>query len=380
MLGLLASTQSETDTAPSIGFNSAQPFDFDPTDGINAESYDFDAVITHEMGHVLGFDSLVGDLELHPTDPVAVSSWDLFRFRAAVTIPGFKTTDRVLSSGGTQIFSDGTNQAPLSTGRTDGSGGDGQQAEHWKDFLNPPNSVYWGIMEPVLPLGFRASMTSWDLDVLAWLGYDIPTNYDQAYISSVSPASNAPVASSFTLTINGSHFESGAIVLWRGSSRQATFVSDSQVTAVISAADSEVTGAASVEVVNPGALPSNTAYVTIGSASTGSCTPSSTSLCLAASRFAVAVHWSTTDGRSGSGTAVSMTDDTGNFWFFDSSNVELVVKVLDGRGINGHFWVFYGALSNVAYTITVTDSQTGTSKQYTNPQGTQASISDTAAF
>jgi hypothetical protein len=60
--------------------------------------------------------------------------------------------------------------------------------------------------------------------------------------------------------------------------------------------------------------------------------------------------------------------------------VELIVKVLDGRAVNGHFWVFYGALSDVQYTLTVTDTQTGTSKPYVNPQGTLASEADTAAF
>ncbi len=61
-------------------------------------------------------------------------------------------------------------------------------------------------------------------------------------------------------------------------------------------------------------------------------------------------------------------------------NVELVIKVLDGTAINGHFWVFYGALSNVQYTITVTDTQTQAVKTYTNPSGTLASVADTSAF
>jgi hypothetical protein len=110
------------------------------------------------------------------------------------------------------------------------------------------------------------------------------------------------------------------------------------------------------------------------------CTPGADALCLNGSRFRVVVAWSTTDGRNGSGQAVPLSDDTGTFWFFDPSNVELVVKVLDGRALNNHFWVFYGALSNVAYTITVTDSLTGASRTYSNPQGTQASASDTSAF
>ena len=75
-----------------------------------------------------------------------------------------------------------------------------------------------------------------------------------------------------------------------------------------------------------------------------------------------------------------LTSDSGAFWFFQPSNIELVVKVLDGRAINGHFWVFYGALSNVGYTITVTDTATGESKTYTNPEGHLASLADTEAF
>jgi Bacterial pre-peptidase C-terminal domain len=111
----------------------------------------------------------------------------------------------------------------------------------------------------------------------------------------------------------------------------------------------------------------------------GSCS-TATSLCLGSSRFTVSVAWATTDGRTGSGQAVVLTDDTGYFWFFDPANVELVVKVLDGRGINGHFWVFYGALSNVRYTITVNDTSDGRHRTYDNPQGNLASFADTSAF
>ncbi len=57
-----------------------------------------------------------------------------------------------------------------------------------------------------------------------------------------------------------------------------------------------------------------------------------------------------------------------------------MVKVLDGRAVNNHFWVFYGALSDVQYTITVTDTQTGAVKVYSNTQGHLASVADVAAF
>jgi len=54
--------------------------------------------------------------------------------------------------------------------------------------------------------------------------------------------------------------------------------------------------------------------------------------------------------------------------------------VLDGRPLNDKFWVFYGALSSVEYTLTVTDTQTGVVKTYTNPSGRLASVADTGAF
>ena len=56
------------------------------------------------------------------------------------------------------------------------------------------------------------------------------------------------------------------------------------------------------------------------------------------------------------------------------------MKVLDGRGVNGKFWLFYGALSSVGYTLTITDTQTGATRTYTNPSGRLASVADTSAF
>jgi hypothetical protein len=111
---------------------------------------------------------------------------------------------------------------------------------------------------------------------------------------------------------------------------------------------------------------------------TGACAAGPGDLCLG-SRFRVGVSWRTSTG-TGIGTAVPLTADTGYFWFFSSANLELVVKVLDGRSINNHFWVFYGALSDVEYTLTVTDTQTGRTKTYFNPQGTLASVADTSAL
>ncbi len=112
----------------------------------------------------------------------------------------------------------------------------------------------------------------------------------------------------------------------------------------------------------------------------GTCEPAATHLCLNDSRFKVAVTWRTFVGQTGIGTAIPRTPDAGNFWFFNPDNIELIIKVLDGRGNNGHFWVFFGALSNVEYTITVVDTVTGAEKQYRNPLSNFASVGDTMAF
>jgi hypothetical protein len=110
------------------------------------------------------------------------------------------------------------------------------------------------------------------------------------------------------------------------------------------------------------------------------CAPTATRLCLANGRFGVEIAWRDFAGRVGGGQAVTLSGDTGWFWFFDASNVEVMLKVIDGRPVNGRFWVFYGALSNVEYTVTVTDSETGEVRTYRNPSGRLGSVADIDAF
>ena len=116
-------------------------------------------------------------------------------------------------------------------------------------------------------------------------------------------------------------------------------------------------------------------------AAAGTCAADDQHLCLLGDRFRVSVAWHDQhNGGDGVGTAVPFVDQTGFFWFFNPTNIELVVKVLDARNINGYFWVFYGALSDVEYTITVTDTQTGFTRTYHNEPGKICGRGDTAAF
>jgi hypothetical protein len=105
-----------------------------------------------------------------------------------------------------------------------------------------------------------------------------------------------------------------------------------------------------------------------------------TTLLLRDGRFKVDVNWLAPTGSSGQGAAVPLTSDSGYFWFFEDTNVELLVKIHDGCGVNGHFWFFYGALTDVEYTITVTDTQTSAVKTYYGTQHYQTSANDVNAF
>jgi pre-peptidase len=134
----------------------------------------------------------------------------------------------------------------------------------------------------------------------------------------------------------------------------------------------------------PAATPTPTPIVTPVPTATplpGPCVPGPTSLCLNDGRFRVQVDWQTPDGRTGSGTALPQTSDTGMFWFFSSNNVEAIVKVVNGCSFNQRFWVFGAGLTNVHVTMRVTDTQTGILRTYANAQGDAFQpIQDTSAF
>lgn len=116
---------------------------------------------------------------------------------------------------------------------------------------------------------------------------------------------------------------------------------------------------------------------------TGTCAPSSTRLCLNQGRFQVEATWTTRDQTTGPGMAVPFGADSGSFWFFSPTNIELDVKVLDGcvPSLGNHYWVFAAGLTDVHVVLTVTDTKTGDVRTYINPQGTVFQpITDTKAF
>jgi hypothetical protein len=123
----------------------------------------------------------------------------------------------------------------------------------------------------------------------------------------------------------------------------------------------------------------------------GSCVADETTLCIddqpGDGRFKVQApfHTSQGGGLAGQGHPVALAslgvDRGGLFWFFGPDNPELLIKVLNGCALDGHYWIFMAAGTNAGLTVTVTDTRTGQAWTRTNADGTPVpSIQDTGAL
>ena len=183
---------------PQIGFNSRFNFDTDRSNGISPGLVDFETVAIHEIGHALGFSSVVGQRELEAGFPVLGTALDLFRFRPGTTLGTIATAQRILSSGGEHRFFAGAPEIALSTGRTDGTGGDQQQAGHWK--AASITGTRLGIMDPQVAAGTIANITSNDMLAFDTLGFVMASGSSPAAPGDVSadPLTDTEVTLSWT--------------------------------------------------------------------------------------------------------------------------------------------------------------------------------------
>jgi hypothetical protein len=157
-----------------VQFSNTFGFDFDPTDGIAAGTYDFVGVAIHEIGHSLGFISGADDFDFADgyTGPVDDAWWgyglDMFRYSAPGQLDWTPNTDSYFSiDGGQTPFMDGYFSTGVFTG-------DGNQASHWKqpDQASPCTN-FRGIMNPYICGGVGDSVTGLDLALFDAIGWNL---------------------------------------------------------------------------------------------------------------------------------------------------------------------------------------------------------------
>ena len=78
-----------------------------------------------------------------------------------------------------------------------------------------------------------------------------PATNPKPAITSLSPGTALTGSGGFTLTVNGTGFINASVVKWAGSARTTTFVSATEITAAINAADIAKAGTYKVTVTNP---------------------------------------------------------------------------------------------------------------------------------
>lgn len=212
-------------TDATISFNSRYDFDYDNSDGVTAGLLDFESIAVHEIGHALGYFSIVDTIDTAilqaggATGPPAVPqvsltprTLDLFRFRSdsednPSTPAEFASFPRNLVPGVAVNFDEpGVLEVAMSTGTYLG---DGRQAGHWKD--DRLGGAQLGIMDPSIRRATISTISFADQRAFDLIGYDIligPTTTTTSTTSTTStttstlpPTTTSLVASTTTLSV-----------------------------------------------------------------------------------------------------------------------------------------------------------------------------------
>lgn len=161
-LGLIAPTAVAQDSF--IGFSSTYAFDYNPADGIAANTYDFQAVAAHELAHALG--RLSG---LQSTAPTYRTPLDLFRYSAPGVLSfGFYNASYFSIDGGVTKLGDFNNQGSLD-----------------RDAWLMSTTGVGDVQAPFATTGKRFNVTARDLTVLDLLGWG-GLNAGNTYLSNGS--------------------------------------------------------------------------------------------------------------------------------------------------------------------------------------------------
>ena len=162
-LGLIPAHNAAADAL--IAFNSAFAFDYNRADGVAPGQMDFVGVAAHEIGHALGFISIVdyldsGDPPLATAEaghmPLDFLRYSAASFQLGVTDTSIDNLPRFLAFGNLGVaMSTGVNL------------GDGEQASHFVD------NAGLGMMDPTASFGELRTFTGYDLMAFDAIGWDL---------------------------------------------------------------------------------------------------------------------------------------------------------------------------------------------------------------
>ena len=208
-----------------VQFSSTFGFDFNPTDGITANTVDFIGVAIHALGFVSGVDTLdyyggpnggsIASGNTYNFDQTSIfSALDMFRYSNDPTnlVAGTQSV-LDLSVGGTKFFSvdGGLTALAGNTFSTGSYNGDGNQASHWKDATGANAcGPQLGIMDPTFCYGQRGEITALDLAAFDAIGYNVSARganylvntaqiYNQFVVAVPEPATWAMMVMGFAL-------------------------------------------------------------------------------------------------------------------------------------------------------------------------------------
>ncbi|HEV8628987.1 MAG TPA: fibronectin type III domain-containing protein [Thermoanaerobaculia bacterium] len=111
------------------------------------------------------------------------------------------------------------------------------------------------------------------------------------------------------------------------------------------------------------------------------CVPGDGVMCLDNGRYRVEATYERGSDVHGNAHVSALSQQSGLFWFFSSTNVEALVKVLDGCTVNNHRWVYATGLTDLRVLVRLVDTKTGETASYLNEGGGAfAPVQDTEAL
>lgn len=103
-------------------------------------------------------------------------------------------------------------------------------------------------------------------------------------------------------------------------------------------------------------------------------------LCLNNNRFKVTASYEDYAHNKADAHAVPLTPDTGYFWFLNSANVEVFVKVLNFCYVDEVYGIYAAGATDLGVTLKVTDTTKGISKTFTNSLGRDFTLIKDGSF